>query len=54
MVIILFGFGFIAVGGEWFLMWQSTTWNGIEAAFRYVTLAGLAMLVLLGGNGREA
>jgi predicted small integral membrane protein len=53
MVIILFGFGFIAIGGEWFLMWQSTTWNGIESAFRYVTLAGLTILVLLGGNGNE-
>ena len=31
--------GFMAVGGEWFLMWQSETWNGQEAAFRfYVTI----------------
>lgn len=27
--------GFMVVGGEWFLMWQSATWNGQEAAFRF-------------------
>jgi len=37
-------FGFIVVGGEWFLMWQSSTWNGQEAAFRfYITI--LAVLI---------
>ncbi len=31
--------GFMAVGGEWFLMWQSASWNGQEPAFRfYVTI----------------
>src|SRR5579863_1521520 len=25
---------FMSVGGEWFLMWQSRTWNGQEEAFR--------------------
>lgn len=31
--------GFMVVGGEWFLMWQSATWNGQQAAFRfYMTL----------------
>ena len=31
--------GFMVVGGEWFAMWQSKTWNGQMAAFRfYVTL----------------
>jgi predicted small integral membrane protein len=36
--------GFMAIGGEWFLMWQSATWNGQEAAFRfYVTV--LAVLI---------
>lgn len=37
-------FGFMVVGGEWFLMWQSPTWNGQEAAFRfYMTI--LAVLI---------
>ena len=36
--------GFMTIGGEWFLMWQSTTWNGQQAAFRfYVTM----LLVLI-------
>ena len=27
--------GFLVIGGEWFAMWQSATWNGQEAAFRF-------------------
>lgn len=54
MIMILFGLGFIAIGGEWFLMWQSSTWNGIESAFRYFTLAGLTIVVLLVGNDGNA
>ena len=30
----LWFFGFLTVGGEWFQMWQSKTWNGEEAAFQ--------------------
>ena len=38
--------GFMVVGGEWFAMWQSKTWNGQMAAFRfYMTL--LAVLIFL-------
>lgn len=35
---------FITVGGEWFLMWQSSTWNGQEAAFRMFTCLGIILL----------
>lgn len=45
MVLLLFGAGFIGVGGEWFAMWQSENWNGLDAATRVVTLAGLVLLV---------
>ncbi|MGA4849641.1 DUF2165 domain-containing protein [Streptomyces sp. G5(2025)] len=45
MVLLLFGAGFIGVGGEWFAMWQSEDWNGLDAATRVVTLAGLALIV---------
>ena len=39
-------FGFLVVGGEWFQMWQSQTWNGQQAAFRfYVTI--LAALIFV-------
>lgn len=41
---LLWFVGFMAIGGEWFLMWQSATWNGQEAAFRfYLTI--LAVLI---------
>jgi predicted small integral membrane protein len=39
-------FGFMVVGGEWFAMWQSKIWNGQEAAFRfYLTLLGVLVFV---------
>ncbi len=38
--------GFMVVGGEWFAMWQSKTWNGQEAAFRfYMTLLAVIIFV---------
>lgn len=37
---------FIAVGGEWFLMWQSKIWNGQEAAFRLFAIMGLSLVFL--------
>jgi predicted small integral membrane protein len=42
--VVWFG-GFIVVGGEWFLMWQST-WNGQDAAFRfYMSILGVLIFV---------
>ena len=36
----------MVVGGEWFQMWQSPTWNGQPAAFRfYLTI--LAVLIFV-------
>jgi len=35
---------FLAVGGEWFLMWQSRTWNGSDAAARMFMVAGITLL----------
>lgn len=38
--------GFMVVGGEWFAMWQSKSWNGQEAAFRfYLSLLAVAIFV---------
>ncbi len=37
---------FLAVGGEWFLMWQSANWNGQAAAFRMFTVVGIVLLLL--------
>jgi len=49
--ILIWFVGFIAIGGEWFLMWQSSKWNGIEAAFRIVTICGIALIYLLSSDG---
>jgi len=38
---------FLTVGGEWFLMWQSRTWNGQDAAFRMFLVEGVILLLLL-------
>jgi predicted small integral membrane protein len=38
---------FLSVGGEWFLMWQSKTWNGQEAAFRMFTVVGIVLFLLV-------
>ncbi|MEV6050173.1 DUF2165 domain-containing protein [Streptomyces sp. NPDC052107] len=45
MLVLLFGAGFIAIGGEWFAMWQSKTWNGLDAATRVFLLSGIALIV---------
>jgi predicted small integral membrane protein len=37
---------FLAVGGEWFMMWQSKSWNGQDAAFRMFTVAGIVLLIV--------
>ena len=46
LAFLIWFFGFIVVGGEWFAMWESPTWNGQEAAFRFY-MAALAVLILL-------
>ena len=40
----LYFFGFLVIGGEWFQMWQSATWNGQEAAFRFAAVFGLVLI----------
>jgi predicted small integral membrane protein len=35
---------FLTVGAEWFLMWQSATWNGQEAAFRMFAVVGIVLI----------
>lgn len=40
--------GFMVIAGEWFAMWQSKTWNGQEAAFRfYVAILGVGIFISL-------
>jgi len=39
-------FGFMVVAGEYWAMWQSHTWNGQEAAFRF-TMVILGVLIFV-------
>ena len=48
----LWFFGFMNVGAEWFLMWQSQNWNGQQAAFRIIACIGI-VLVFLGQRDAE-
>ncbi len=45
--ILLWFSGFITIGGEWFLMWQSEIWDGRQAAFRLVVIIGITLLYLV-------
>lgn len=38
---------FLSIGAEWFLMWQSKTWNGQDAAFRMFAIVGMVLLIVL-------
>ncbi|SOD17198.1 DUF2165 family protein [Nitrosomonas ureae] len=38
--------GFMTIGGEWFLMWQSEVANGQQAAFRLVIIAAITLIYL--------
>jgi predicted small integral membrane protein len=43
---VVWFFGFMVVGGEWFAMWQSKVWNGQEGAFRfYMAIIGVLVFV---------
>jgi predicted small integral membrane protein len=40
--------GFMSVGGEWFGMWMSDTWNGIASAFRFfITIIAVLIYVAM-------
>jgi len=46
LALLMWLVAFLAVGGEWFLMWQSKTWNGQEAAFRMFTVVGIVLILV--------
>lgn len=46
MLVALFMGGFIAIGGEWFQMWKSDAWNGLDPAFRNAALALVTLAVV--------
>lgn len=40
--------GFMTIGGEWFGMWMSSTWNGIESAFRFfITIIAVLIFITM-------
>ena len=57
---VLLGFGlwfigFMAIGGEWFAMWQSKTWNGQDAAFKfYLTIVAAGVYIFLDTDGEPS
>lgn len=44
---LLYAVGFMTIGGEWFAMWQSDTWNGQSAAARFLLMIGVVLLAVL-------
>jgi predicted small integral membrane protein len=44
---LLWLMAFLAVAGEWFVMWQSPTFNAQDAAFRMFVVSGVVLLVVL-------
>ncbi len=45
--IVLWFVGFTVIGGEWFSMWQSADWNGLDPADRITTFFMLTYLALV-------
>jgi len=46
LALLMWLVAFLSVGGEWFLMWQSKTWNGQDAALRMFTVIGILLLLV--------
>jgi predicted small integral membrane protein len=44
--VIIWFLGFEVIGGEWFAMWQSPTWNGLNSAERIVSFLVLTLILL--------
>jgi predicted small integral membrane protein len=43
---LLWQVGFMTIGGEWFGMWQSKSWDGVPSAFRFVMVI-MAVLIFV-------
>jgi predicted small integral membrane protein len=53
LALLMWLVAFLSVGGEWFLMWQSKSWNGQDAAFRMFTVIGIVLLLVAQPDGEE-
>jgi predicted small integral membrane protein len=46
--VVLYEAGFVAVGGEWFAMWQAQNFDAVQSSFRIVvTMLGVLILLAL-------
>ncbi|MBS0251930.1 MAG: DUF2165 domain-containing protein [Proteobacteria bacterium] len=52
LAFLIWFFGFMVVGGEWFAMWESPEWNGQQAAFRFY-VSVLAVLIFVTQSDRD-
>jgi len=46
LALLIWFFGFIVIGSEWFAMWQSSTWNGKDTAMPLATLFAVFAVLL--------
>jgi predicted small integral membrane protein len=53
LALLMWLVAFLSIGGEWFLMWQSKTWNGQDAAFRMFTVIGIVLLLVAQPDSTE-
>jgi predicted small integral membrane protein len=52
---LLWQVAFMSIGGEWFGMWMSSQWNGIESAFRvFITILAVLIFVTLADGEIDA
>jgi len=49
---LVWQFGFMTIGGEWFGMWQSAKWNGVPSAFRFAMVI-IAVLIFVAMRDEE-
>jgi predicted small integral membrane protein len=51
--VVLYVGGFLAIGGEWFLMWQSRTWNAQQSAAMFATVFAVTLIFVGQGSSDE-
>ena len=51
---LLWQVGFMTIGGEWFGMWQSSQWNGVASAFRFVMVIAAVLIFVAMPDGELA
>ena len=46
--LVVFFFGFMTVGGNWFIMYLNSKWNGLEPAFQNSVMTGIMLMMVTG------